>query len=579
MTFKISNIINQHQALISNSSYLIVDPNEQLNKLLSVQKSQDELIKYYQENTHDVNGLLISYIDILYNQTYLVRFIVSNVKIVISSLNPESAHLIRIIGNMKIPNYLSELKLDIEIDNEYLSDILFEIGQLITNAESEPMDHCTVCGKNLQVKGIKKIKTCSNTLCKITEKNLITDNKITDLNKKDPIVCEFLIQTMIIGSTHPKQDKIFKPVPILLGVNNFIQFKQLLDEEVRKNNVKYENITSSSNDVELYKKIGSSAYGLITSAISDNYFSMNVVQKFSTEVLLTGEKSNETPRLYMNQNSQGIESTIDKLKVFDSDDIKFIGFNYSHEIESVFKKEHFLFHGSPMHCWYPIIKNGLKVMSGTEFMTTGAAYGNGIYFSDDFGFSLGYAGKFNNSSNETKSVVGIFEIRGGIEQHKKASNIYVINDDKIILLRYLVVASKNFNNYQAISDYFFKYLGGINKLNEKKTTNIKNKRFGAEMKLLASNSKVEDIIMINESTHWEIKLKNIKTYSVKLNVYFNDYPKFPPKITLESSENFNFIHDQSNNVILPELQLNGWEVTNNLSKIIDNIYNCICSNI
>ena len=34
---------------------------------------------------------------------------------------------------------------------------------------------------------------------------------------------------------HPKQDKIFKPVPILPSASNFVQFKQLLDEQIRLN--------------------------------------------------------------------------------------------------------------------------------------------------------------------------------------------------------------------------------------------------------------------------------------------------------------------------------------------------------
>jgi hypothetical protein len=65
----------------------------------------------------------------------------------------------------------------------------------------------------------------------------------------------------------------------------------------------------------------------------------------------------------------------------------FIHINYSAEIENKFQQNHYLFHGSSIYSWYPIVKNGLKVMSGTALQANGAVYGHGIYFSDSFKFS------------------------------------------------------------------------------------------------------------------------------------------------------------------------------------------------
>ena len=346
--------------------------------------------------------------------------------------------------------------------------------------------------------------------------------------------------------------------------------KTKLDEEGKKGNLDIENIKKSKTDIELYRKIGPVAYGIINNAVSNNYFSMSTIKKFSTEVL-----SSQRLRLISENNSS----------VFDSDKIKFIGFNYSYETESTFKKENFLFHGTPFYSWYPIIKNGLKVMSGTEFQANGAAFGNGIYFSDSFQFSLGYSSSsrtfsYVDKNNDTKSVVGIFEINDNIEKYKKSTNIYVIDNDKIMLLRYLVIIENGTNlNYQEITDYFFKYLGRINKSNEKKSINIKNKRLGGEMKLLDANPNVLDVKMIDECKHWIIQLKDIKDKKIKLIIYFNDYPRLPPKIMIDSNINKKLISDDSNNLILPELNPSKWDVTLNLSKIVDKVYNCISSTI
>jgi len=50
------------------------------------------------------------------------------------------------------------------------------------------------------------------------------------------------------------------------------------------------------------------------------------------------------------------------------------------------------FHGSSFSNWHCILRIGLKNYSGTEFMSCGAAYGNGIYLAPNCGTSFGYAG-------------------------------------------------------------------------------------------------------------------------------------------------------------------------------------------
>jgi hypothetical protein len=553
-------VIKYHKEFIEHDLYEFIDPNFKSNSLKGYIPSQIEIIKYIQTNDFDT-------IDIKYDNKYIIKYsVINNNLIKLSPLEVNSTHLIRLLGLKKITNY--QLELDISISNLHLPDMLIELCSLINGQNKiNCMDYCTICVNELKLKGLGKISCCSLNKCKTKSKHIVMDNRITDLYKKDPYLCEILIDILIEGTTHPKEEKIFKPLPIIENISNLVELKKLIQFEIA--NLSIVNISNCSNDIELNKNIGSNAYAIISNAISDNYFSLSTIERFQTEILGT----------------QRLER-VGEENVFNSKNVKFIGLNYSYEIESKFKKEYFLFHGTPMYSWYPIVKNGLKVMSGTEFMANGAAYGNGIYLSNQFSMSLGYSSRptnnsydQNNKSKKTRSIVGVFEILEGIEKHKKCENIYVISDDKIMLLRYLIVVEKNLDSRQnlELSDYFIKYLGSINKINEKKSINIKNKRFNAEMKLLNNNDKVSNVEIIEEISNWKIELNEIKGNKIKLNIYFSDYPKLPPKMFLECNNlNQNIkinICDNDSNIMIPEINPSQWEITTNLSKISDIIHN------
>lgn len=549
-------IINYNQDIIGAENYEIVDPEFKSNNIKGIIPSQPDIILCIITNK-------LNNVQFKYQNQYIIQYTqMDGNKIKLSPLEPNSVHLLRLIGKNLISQYLFDF--DLEVNQEFILDIIIEINKYMDKKRS-PMDYCSVCGCKLKLKGMKKISHCGTEFCSIESKHFVMDNRITDQYKKDPYLCEILIDILIQGTTHPKEDKIFKPLPKMRKVSNLTELKKILEKE--KSNLDISYIAQSSNDIELHRKIGDVAYSIISNAISDNYFSLSTIEKFQTEVL-----------------NKGIPRFENKETAFDSPSVRFIGLNYSYEVESKFSKEYFLFHGTSIHSWYPIVKNGLKVMSGTEFMANGAAYGNGIYLSDQFSMSFGYSSKNYNPNNKNRSIVGVFEIAGGIEPHKKTSSIFVVADDKIMLLRYLIVIEGNVNSifYQELSDYFVKYLGSINKLSDKKSLNIKNKRFSAEMKLLNSNSKVSNIEMINDTTNWKIKLNDINGKKITLNVYFNDYPKLPPKILLECDTNLNIIKsicDDKFNVIIPEINPSKWEITCNLSKIVDIIHDCVFSSI
>lgn len=576
-------IINYHDILIKSTKYEFIDPEEETNKLFGNILTQEEIIKNIIKNK--LNNLVVCYDD-----KYKLKYIIENDNIKLSPLNPYSCHLIRLLGLKKINRY--NLELDINLKIEYIGDILLDLNMMFDVDEKgiklNPTDYCSLTANKLEVVGLDKISFLPDNILSIKSKHLVMDNRITDLYRKDPIVCEFLINILIVGSTHPKQEKIFNPLPQIMNINNIIEFKEVLNEEIKKNNININIIKEANNDIDLIRKIGSIAYSIINNAISDNFFSINSLNNYTQNIfdLLSSKKLKLTK----------------SEDIFDTDSIKFINFNYSFEIENTFKKEYYLFHGTSLYSWYPIIKNGLKVMSGTEFEANGAAYGKGIYLSDSFSFSLGYSGYNNrnnllyNSKNTKKQsdqiidldnwvqnintkVVGVFEINDNIQNHKKTTNIFVVANEKILLLRYLILVEKNFTNYDDITDYFVKYLGSINKFNNKKSIDIKNKRLSSELKLLEANSNILNVEIINETTEWVIELKEIKQHKAKLQIYFNDYPKLPPKIILDMDIKKKIICDDNNKIILEDLNPANWNLTNNLSKLVDKICNCLLNSI
>ena len=50
----------------------------------------------------------------------------------------------------------------------------------------------------------------------------------------------------------------------------------------------------------------------------------------------------------------------------------------------------YCYHGTGYDCLYSLMRNGLRNLSNSRFMTTGAAYGSGIYIAPNFATASGY---------------------------------------------------------------------------------------------------------------------------------------------------------------------------------------------
>lgn len=113
------------------------------------------------------------------------------------------------------------------------------------------------------------------------------------------------------------------------------------------------------------------------------------------------------------------------------------------------KKKHgsfWAFHGSAFGNWHSIVRCGLRNLSGTALMSTGAVYGNGIYMAGDSNTSIGYAkgqsGWANSILVEGGSATQLIQCLALCEVVNagyKANPYYVVPNEDHVATRYLFV--------------------------------------------------------------------------------------------------------------------------------------------
>lgn len=120
------------------------------------------------------------------------------------------------------------------------------------------------------------------------------------------------------------------------------------------------------------------------------------------------------------------------------------------------KQGHMAYHGSSIMNWYSIMYNGLFVAKDS-LIRNGAAYGTGIYLSNQAGFSLDYCTKFVNQQNSANLILGVFQVKDPLSTYMKTSNIYVVPEESSVCLRYLIYMKRSYSAYNitnALDRYF-----------------------------------------------------------------------------------------------------------------------------
>lgn len=439
-----------------------------------------------------------------YDVCYILRYEIEKTsKIIINGFNHFGLEILR--GYIRITkNELLRTTL-IELSKEEIKKFLeYLVGTFLND---KYLSKCCITGEEINSdKNTIRCKDCSE--CKKKFNSIVTDNIIKD-SFVQKNVFDFIFEAFSSFLKNKNFLKIAKDNLLLSleNVNDGHSMKTIIPNEI-KNNEKdkfYEIIKESANDIEIFDKIGRINYGIFKNFLSGNYFSI-----YEGQIITPDQLSVNYPVL--------------------------LNINYSAIIENSFSEKNVLFHGSDISSWYSILKNGLKSMSGTEFMSNGAAYGNGIYLSDKLSFSAGYSSNYVSNSNiniKYNKVVGVFLLGDKLEKYYKAPQIYVVPDEKKLILKSLIIFKNNSSNVNinkfgehvkiSLSDPMCQV--GVDK--------IKNKRLNNELKMLNKIDCIKEIKTENEKK-WSIFLEKDKCV-IQVDVIFNNYPTIAPTFIIKDN--------------------------------------------
>lgn len=187
-----------------------------------------------------------------------------------------------------------------------------------------------------------------------------------------------------------------------------------------------------------------------------------------------------------------------------------------------YRERWYLFHGSHPSNWHSILRNGIKNMSHSSLMTTGAVYGPGIYSSDMLSVAYTYG-----ANHECRgSYIAVIELREPYDGYKKAKGIYVLPDSVAFVPRYLLKLSS------LGVDIGAKILQFYSELRKKSlATPTSRRRFERDFNELYLQYQAFDY-SIYEVKQDEVLCATI--HNVNLRIYYASYPAEAPIVTIET---------------------------------------------
>lgn len=380
-----------------------------------------------------------------------------------------------------------------KIKKQYIIDELFELFFDISNIIKEPFKYCTICA-NFNFKLLTEPSYCSMD-CQKNIYNIWTNNIVSE-SVQNEITFKFLLETSISAYQSPKKDLIFKPFPPMF--KDFNDMDQHIDISI---NELYNIIKNCQNDNEIINKININYYAFIKYLILSNNFNLKleVIHQIKKDKLEYGKDIICFEILH----------NIIKKNKFDTN------------------KPQFLYHGSNIYNWYSIMRNGLKNCSGTSLMANGAAYGNGIYFSDSAQMSNSYS---RNIGTSEIRVIGIAQILDK-EKYHKGGNVFVIPDEDNVLLKYLIVVPSSGSKYlNEFCNFIHNRESEIINSNGN-MLNIVIKRLTKEYNSIKDKYEI-NIEQKNNNIIWNVIFKK-QNFNIYLSIIFgSSFPHDPPFIMI-----------------------------------------------
>lgn len=443
------------------------------------------------------------------------------------------------LGDYYFVSIFNEITINIEFNNKINNSTVYKKGN--SNIESDIMskllktvkfsnvidclefiientvnikNYCISCATSLSYKP-DIFASCGSDKCKYKLEDVLLDNDVYEFISGNKIGANLLIRLTRDAMTKPD---VFDPFPpyflknefeikrghvakIDMTVGDYNKYTSVKDFERIKNVLKndfefiFNNIIETPNDNMIRHKYGNDVY----------YFLRFIFKSCTYDIR--------------------IDKTIGDVKIYKFTS-NFVDENNFKESVKLSGKTGHLFHGSKNECWHSIMRNGLKSMSNTTLMTTGAAFGSGIYMSDSYSTSYGYTGY---AGAKSCPIVAVYEIADDVEKYKKSSNIYVIPDPKKCILRYLIIGNPPSKSHEMISGYFRSH--SEEKIIEKSRMSEKGKkRLMNELVIIKKNNVYNVELVNNDVSNWIVGYDR-----VKLHIKFPDtYPFQPPFVYLKS---------------------------------------------
>jgi len=467
------------------------------------------------------------------------------------------------------------------------------IKDLIEFIESAKLyNYCYNCGDILDLPG-EGFGACDSQDCIDICSCLLLDDSVTKeyhryRDSPKVVVVDFILETAYRACGSSRREIIYSPQPKYfhqVSKQKNIGFWRLIDDFRAKWKLAalLKEIKKADSDAELYHSIGDMAYAFVKYSFKSNKTLIYQSNLFNSNDVCEACANDEQAALMVEQLLELTQFSV----------------RHTHQEEDRFKKAKqtcYMYHGSSADNWYSIMRNGLKVGSKSKYFKNGAAYGNGIYLSNTISLSIGY-------SAGDKIIVAVYEVIGTPADYKKTSQIYVVADDKKVLLKYIMVFpfSQRYGHLGADLTNILnrKFESGIKSDQAAKQHNISNKRMKRLMRefRIFSDQEPEELgfrfevkddanfnvwqIFIedfegNENIHADMKEMGIK--EVELEFTFNEnYPFEPPFVRVVSPRfDFRTGHVTLGGSICMELLTNqGWDPTTSISTVVTYVKSAI----
>ena len=280
------------------------------------------------------------------------------------------------------------------------------------------------------------------------------DNWVIEQYRSSPSIVEFLIRNAYCAMLSSRSNVIFDPIPESWSARISSHSKnqgKLLDETpiisvatiicdmgiITIIDSILAGLRDSYNDVELLERWNPTTYELVRFILAGNKMIIKASNLLdSTDMIFISDDNQKSL-------SKEKEALVEYQKKAMASIVQF-KVEHTALVEDRFqgRKTVYLYHGSRAENWYSIMANGIKIGSKSKYFLNGAAHGHGVYLSNDINLSLGYSSGTRlasvASADDKIMILAIFQVLDNPKWYK-TGNIYVVDDEDALVLRYLLV--------------------------------------------------------------------------------------------------------------------------------------------